>query len=195
MLFRRYLFLLLLAFLELSFAQSTQLWQRLEFHCANTISLTHVSATPEQITLIFNDAFYPMKQLGKTQDATRSVRYENETLIWVTENSVGRLEQKDGKILAKDCVAQAVSETPPVLRYLCKDDVSVNVHYVNDVAHISVTDPTYGDQSYELPKVVSASGAKFSNGMTTWFVKGESANLFEETEEVQHAEECKVQKD
>jgi membrane-bound inhibitor of C-type lysozyme len=171
-------------------SQTATPWQRLEFRCANDVVLTQVVASPEQLTLIFKDAFYPMKQV--TSSST-SLRYEDgKTLIWTAENGVGRLEQKDGTVLAEQCISQP--ETP-VLGYMCIDEITVEVRYVNDVAQIQVIDPLYGDQTYELPKVAATSGAKFSDGMTTWFVLGEDANLFEETEEVQHAQDCKLQKD
>jgi membrane-bound inhibitor of C-type lysozyme len=187
---RCYFCLIIVVIFQVALSQNTTPWQRLEFVCANNVSLTHVIAAPEQITLIFNDAFYPMKQVGTIQDAGESVRYEDgKNLIWITEDGVGRLEQKDGKVLAQACVYQ--SETP-VLAYICIEDVTVEVEYVNDVAQIKVFDPVYGDQTYELPKVAWDAGAKFSDGMTTWFVKGEDANLFEETEEVQHAQQCKL---
>ena len=37
-------------------------WQRLEYTCANEIPITQILAAPGQITLLFNDGFYPMKQ-------------------------------------------------------------------------------------------------------------------------------------
>lgn len=172
--------------------QHATMFQRLEFRCANDLSLTQVVATPGQLTIIFKDAFYPMRQIGIGEDADTSVRYEDgKNLVWMMEGNVGRLEQKDGKVLAEACVLEP--QTPAKLGYSCLEDVTVEVQYIKDVAHIKVIDPVYGDQSYELPKVASESGAKFSNGMTTWFVKGEDANLFEETEEVQHAQNCKLQ--
>ncbi len=180
---------------QFGFAQEATPWQRLEYLCNHDITLTHVVAAPKQITLIFNDKFYPMKQVGSTQDANISVRYEDKNLVWLTEESVGRLEQKDGAVLAEGCVLQAANApaVPATSSYACKDDIVVTVRYLEEVAHLSVSDPTYGDQSYELPKATSASGAKFSNGATTWFVQGENANLFEESEEVQHAEDCKLE--
>jgi membrane-bound inhibitor of C-type lysozyme len=167
-------------------AQTGTPFQQLEFRCANTLSLTHLGSAPEQFTLIFDDAFYPMKRV---ENLGTLLRYEDDTLVWTSEDGVGRLEQKDGKVLAEQCVV-----APPVLRYSCLDDVTVNVTYVRDLAQIQVVDPVYGEQDYELPKVVTASGAKFSNGVTTWLVAGENANLFEETEEVQHAQDCQLDK-
>jgi membrane-bound inhibitor of C-type lysozyme len=176
---------------QLPFAQTTSQnaspWQRLEYACANGMSLTHVVAVPEQLTLIFNDAFYVLQQV---ESSDSDVRYEDAKLIWTEAGGVGRLEQKGGTRLAEQCVYQP---DVPVLGYSCNEDITVKVRYLNDVAHINVFDPTYGDQFYELPKVISASGAKFSNTITTWFVIGEDANLFEETEEVQHAQDCKLQ--
>jgi uncharacterized lipoprotein YbaY len=181
-------YLLLLWFGHSSFAQDPP-WQRLEYACANNTSITQLIATPEQITLIFNDAFYPMKQVSATT-------YESDTnLSWIIQDGIGRLEQEDGTALAEGCIAQHTAvqpETSTTVNYTCKDDVIVSVHYINDSAQIIVTHPTYGKQTFELPRATSASGAKFSNGLTTWFVQGEDANLFEEAEEVQHAEKCKL---
>ncbi len=169
--------------------QNTVAWQRLEYTCANGVSLSQVIAAPAQMTLIFNDAFYVMKQVS---GVGQRVRYEDgKTLLWIAEEGVGRLEQ-NGQVLAEVCVLQP---DLPVLTYLCSDDVTVQVQYVNEVASISVVDPVYGDQSFELPKATSDSGAKFSDGLTTWFVVGENGNLFEETEEVQHAQDCILQED
>jgi membrane-bound inhibitor of C-type lysozyme len=192
---RFFFYLFFVIFFQVAVSQTTPQnaspFQRLEFRCANDISLTHVVATPGQITLIFNDAFYPMRQVGATQDSDQSVRYEDgKNLVWMTEDGVGRLEQKDGPVIAKNCIYQQ-----PALAYICIEDVTLEVQYVGDVAHIDVFDPLYGDQRFELPKVVSSSSAKFSDGVTTWFVKGEEGNLFEETEEVQHAQKCKLQND
>jgi membrane-bound inhibitor of C-type lysozyme len=189
-LFRSFVGLFFAVSFQLAITQTTTPWQRLEFRCANDISLTHVVAAPKQLTLIFAGAFYPMKEVSSSD---LSVRYEDgNTLIWTSEDGVGRLEQKDGKVLAEQCVYQPEI---PVLAYICIEDVTVEVSYVDNIAQIQVFDPVYGDQSYELPKVAVPSGAKFSNGMTTWFVQGEDANLFEETEEVQHAQDCKLNKD
>lgn len=179
-----------LALFHLAFSQAAAPLQRLEFRCADDVRVTHVASMPGQITLIFKDAFYPMQQVAETQDAGRSVRYENETFIWITQDGVGRLEQRGGGMLAQACVYQ-----PPVLGYICIEDVTLEVQYVNDVATIYVFDPVYGDQTYELPRVATPSGAKFSNGLTTWFVSGEEGNLFEETEEVQHAQNCQLQQE
>jgi putative lipoprotein len=193
-LFRYGFCLLIYGFFYVGLAQTTP-WQRLEYLCTNQASITQITASPQQITLIFNDTFYPMKQVGTTQDAGLSARYESDTkLRWILEEGVGRLEQEDGTLLAEGCISQnsSVQQTPASLNYRCKDDVSISVFYVNEIAQISVTDPSYGDQTYELPRATSASGAKFSNGATTWFVKGEEGNLFEEAEEVQHAEACKL---
>jgi uncharacterized lipoprotein YbaY/membrane-bound inhibitor of C-type lysozyme len=188
-LFRYSFCFLIVFFLHDGIAQNNSPWQRLEYACANEILITQIIATPEQITLIFNDAFYPMKQVSAT-------RYESDaTLSWSVEEGVGRLEEADGIALAEGCTTQngtTQSATPTPVNYTCKDNVSVYIQYVNDVATISVTHPTYGTQTFELPKVTSASGAKFSNGSTTWFVQGEEGNLFEEAEEVQHAEKCKL---
>lgn len=183
---------LIVAFLYCGFAQTTP-WQRLEYLCTNQMSITQIIAAPEQITLIFNDTFYAMKQVDTARDASR---YDSDAkLSWIIQEGIGRLEQEDGTLLAEGCSAQDMTtqpETPARLHYRCKDDVSVSVHYVNDVANISVIDPRYGNQTYELPRATSTSGAKFSNGSTTWVVQGEEANLFEEAEEVQHAEACKL---
>jgi putative lipoprotein len=162
----------------------------------NQVSVTQIIAAPQQITLIFKDTFYPMKQVGTMQDAGLSARYESGTkLSWIIQEGVGRLEREDGTVLAEGCMSRDATmqaETPATLEYTCKDDVSVSVSYVDDIAQISVSDPNYGDQTYELSRASSASGGKFSNGATTWFVKGDEANLFEEAEEVQHAEKCKL---
>jgi putative lipoprotein len=189
-LFRYSFCLLLVFFIQYGFAQDTP-WEKLEYRCNNDVTITQIFAAPEQITLIFNDAFYAMKQVKTTQGV---IRFESDTkLSWIIEEGVGRLEQGNGTVLAEGCMSRDMSEpseTPTTLNYACKDDVLVAVQYVNDVANINVADPNYGNQSYELPRVTLASGAKFSNGVTTWFVQGEEANLFEEAEEVQHAEKC-----
>jgi membrane-bound inhibitor of C-type lysozyme len=189
-LIRRILCLCFIFVLHLALAQTATPFQRLEFRCANNLTLTHVVASPKQFTLIFNGAFYPMEEV---KGSGTSLYYEDgNNLVWITEAEVGRLEQKDGQVLVEQCVYQPEI---PVLGYICIEDVTVEVRYVNDVAQIQVFDPVYGDQTYELPKVITESGAKFSNGMTTWFVLGEDANLFEETEEVQHAQDCKLNKE
>ncbi len=191
---RFFFYLLLATLLPLTFSQTvtqnTSSFQTFEFYCANDVSLTHVVAAPGQITLIYDGAFYPMQQVSKTTNSSVGLRYEDKNFLWIAEDGVGRLEQKDGKILAENCVPK-----PPKLAYVCMEDVTLEVQYAGDVAHINVFDPLYGDQSYELPKVTVVSGAKFSNGMTTWFLSGEEGNLFEETEEVQHAQKCKLQQE
>jgi membrane-bound inhibitor of C-type lysozyme len=191
--FRAFLCFFVVSTVHLVTSQTTQPstpWQRLEFRCANDVLLTQVVASPGQLTLIFKDAFYLMKQV---EDSSTMLRYEDgKNLFWMMEGDVGRLEQNDGKVLAEGCMVQPETR---ILGYICIDDVTVEVEYRDNVAHISVVDPLYGDQSYNLSKVASTLGAKFSNGLTTWFVAGEEANLFEETEEVQHAQNCKLQKD
>jgi uncharacterized lipoprotein YbaY len=191
-LFRYSFCLLVIFFIHYSLPQESP-WQRLEYLCADQVSLTQIVASPEQITLIFNDAFYPMKRVETTRDTSR---YDSDTnLRWIVEQEVGRLEGEGGTRLAEGCVVQdpaMQAATSTLVKYTCEDNMLVNVQYVNDTAQISVADPTYGDQRYALPRVPSASGAKFSDGSTTWFVQGEEGNLFEEAEEVQHAEKCKL---
>jgi membrane-bound inhibitor of C-type lysozyme len=162
--------------------QSASPFERLEYTCANDVSLTLILALPRQLTLIFKDAFYPMYQVGE------AVRFEDAKLVWTEQDGVGRLEQKDGTPLAETCVTK-----PPSVAYICSENVTLDISYLNDIATIIVRDPVYGEQRYELPKVEVASGAKFSNGLTTWLVSGAEGNLFEETEEVQHAQKCKLQ--
>jgi putative lipoprotein len=206
--------MLLLVTFQFSFAQDTGSqtiesqttgatpWQRLEYLCAENQSLSQIIAGPGQMTLIFGTLFYPMKQVDIIQDTNAPIHYvsgsPDTTLEWILEKGEGKLLQ-DGTVLAQGCVLRenanaATSETltPASVSYTCKDNILVNVQYLNDVAQIDVIDPTYGDQAYELPKTDSVSGVKFSNDSTTWFVQGEDANLFEETEEVQHAEDCKL---
>jgi membrane-bound inhibitor of C-type lysozyme len=166
-------------------------WQRLEYVCANNVSLSQLSVAPGQLTLIVENTFYPMKQVILDDDMT--LRFESATdleLVWLVENDEGRLVQ-DGKTLAEQCRTQTVP--PHTVQYRCNDGIKVSVQYLSNTAFIDVRDATYGDLRYELPKIPSDTGSRFSNGLTTWFVLGEEANLFEEAEEVQHAEECKLQ--
>jgi membrane-bound inhibitor of C-type lysozyme len=187
--------LILMSFVALA-QPSTQTqaesWQRLEYVCANNVVLSQLSVAPGQVTLIFENTFYPMKQVA-SEDAV-TLRFESVTpsdLLWLIKNDEGQLLQ-NGKVLADQCKTQ-INTTPQTVLYQCQDEITVSVHYINDTAFIDVRDPTYGDQRYELPRTSSETGSRFSNGMTTWFVLGEEANLYEEAEEVQHAEKCKLQ--
>jgi putative lipoprotein len=193
-------------------SQTTTPWQRLEYLCEGGKTLAQIIPEPTRMTLIFGTAFYPMRQVEQQRETSSGVRYESEALgpkiVWFTQQNEGTrqgegtLLQEDGAILAQNCVlqeeARGEAETPQILMippetlsYTCKDEVVVTVTYFNDTAQLFVSAPTYGEQTFELPLVVSVSGAKFSNGSATWFTEGDEANLFEEAEEVQHAEACK----
>ncbi len=56
--------------------------------------------------------------------------------------------------------------------YACADDVTIEAVFDNDVRTATVTLP---DGTLELPQVESASGAKYSDGTTTFWTKGDEA--------------------
>ena len=64
----------------------------------------------------------------------------------------------------------------PTFEYLCDDSRNVTVTYfkIPGPAHARVA---VGEESYELPHVVSASGARFSDGKITWWEHGGEAEL------------------
>jgi membrane-bound inhibitor of C-type lysozyme len=62
----------------------------------------------------------------------------------------------------------------PTFEYLCSDSRSVTVTYFKapDAGRASVE---IGDITYDLPHVISASGARFSDGKVTWWEHGGQA--------------------
>jgi membrane-bound inhibitor of C-type lysozyme len=64
----------------------------------------------------------------------------------------------------------------PTFEYACDDSRNLSVTY------FKVPGPTHarlviGDETHDLPHVVSASGARFSDGKITWWEHGGEAEL------------------
>jgi len=64
----------------------------------------------------------------------------------------------------------------PTFEYLCADSHRVTVTYIRAPEPARATVET-DDVTYELPHVVSASGARFSDGKVTWWEHGGEAEL------------------
>ena len=71
-------------------------------------------------------------------------------------------------------LAACSTPQPPKITYACPDGYEFNVTYANtDGREFAVFEDTTG--STRMPRVVAASGAKFTNGVTTFWSKGEEA--------------------
>jgi membrane-bound inhibitor of C-type lysozyme len=82
----------------------------------------------------------------------------------------------DARRNAEATFALTLTLTNPTVNYRCTDGRLVAVTYVNEPDPVSATLVVAG-KSYELPHVVSASGARYSNGKITWWNKGSEASL------------------
>ena len=66
-------------------------------------------------------------------------------------------------------------ETTEIMTYSCENKKQVNVSYFNTNDHVQID---FNGVSYDLKRVRSASGEKYSNGKQIWWSKGTTA-LFE----------------
>jgi len=75
----------------------------------------------------------------------------------------------------------------PTFEYACDDSRNATVTYykVPAPAHVRVV---IGEETFELPHVVSASGARFSDGKITWWEHGGEAELLRGTTETECVE-------
>jgi membrane-bound inhibitor of C-type lysozyme len=86
------------------------------------------------------------------------------------------LKSSDARKNAQATFILTISLTNPTVNYRCADGRQVSVTYVGDPESGSAT-IVVGGKTYELPRVVSASGARFSAGKATWWNKGREATL------------------
>ncbi len=67
----------------------------------------------------------------------------------------------------------------PTFEYFCSDSRHVTVSYLKAPATGRAT-VEVGEVTYDLPQVVAASGARFSDGKVTWWEHGGQASLSRE---------------
>jgi membrane-bound inhibitor of C-type lysozyme len=86
------------------------------------------------------------------------------------------LKSSDAKRNAEATFTLAVALSNATVNYFCADGRRLAVTYVSDLepgsARVAV-----GGNTYVLPQVVSASGARYSDGKITWWNKGREGTL------------------
>jgi membrane-bound inhibitor of C-type lysozyme len=86
------------------------------------------------------------------------------------------LKSSDARKNAQATFILSITATNPAVNYLCADGRSITVTYVVDPDPGSATVVVAG-KSYELPHVVSGSGARYATGKITWWNKGREGTL------------------
>ncbi|MBO9541192.1 MliC family protein [bacterium] len=80
--------------------------------------------------------------------------------------------------------SRQTESAPETFVFRCAGTSSVSVHYEPEVAVLRLS-----DREVRLPQVVSGSGARYSDGKTTFWTKGDTARL----EVDGHAFECNLE--
>ncbi len=88
------------------------------------------------------------------------------------DGSYGTLYYEPASSPADDSAAGAGGSNVIDVTYACADGVTIEAVFDNDAQTVTVTLP---DGTLELPQVVSASGARYSDGTTTFWTKGDGA--------------------
>ncbi|WNZ26175.1 hypothetical protein HJG54_27370 [Leptolyngbya sp. NK1-12] len=99
-------------------------------------------------------------------------RYSNGQITLFTKGNQAFIEE-NGEQTYRNCVGQAVSSsqsTSQRVTYQCRDGRSFSAHYLDDSVELVLDGRTL-----TLPQVVSGSGIRYSDGITTLASKGNEA--------------------
>lgn len=99
-------------------------------------------------------------------------RYSNGEITLFTKGNQAFIEE-NGEQTYRNCVGQAVSPSQSVsqrVTYQCRDGRSFSAHYLDDRVELVLDGRTL-----TLPQVVSGSGIRYSDGITTLSSKGDQA--------------------
>ena len=133
-----------------------------------------ISFTPSKKTLYFN----VLQGTHSLHDGS-----SDDTHAWATKVDADGdfvidvyFKSSDARKNAQATFDLTITVTNPTVNYRCADGRNVTVMYVNDPQAGRAT-LVVGGKTYELPQVVSASGARYSAAKVTWWNKGREATL------------------
>ena len=78
------------------------------------------------------------------------------------------------------------------IKYTCDNETLLSVTYTKSKQHYLFANVTFDGSTYKLPKVKSASGEKYSDGINIWWSKGEDGFL--EIDNVIVLKSCSINK-
>ena len=76
--------------------------------------------------------------------------------------------------------------------YMCENEKPLSIAYTNSKQHDLFANVIFNSATYKLARVQSASGEKYSDGMNTWWTKGEVGFL--ERDNVIVLKNCSINK-
>lgn len=133
-----------------------------------------ISFLPTKDTLYFNI----VQGTHILHDGSRDEAHDWATMVAADSDYVIDVyfKSSDARRNAQATFVLTMTVTNPTVNYRCADGRSVTVMYVNDPEPGSAKVVVAG-KTYELPRLKSASGARYSAGKVSWWNKGHEGTL------------------
>lgn len=147
------------------------------YYCEGGMTVAVQYSSASQVGVTFQGRTYALRRVA----SAFGERYSDGRVTWVVQGNVGTLIG-EGTVAARNCQLSAAPPGPAPgaaqgTTYYCSNGATVLVRFPWGPNHAEVS---FQGITYGLPRVSSASGARFSDGRVTWDTRGNEGTLIGE---------------